>query len=175
MSKEDVLKSLEQDIDYQRLKKDDFIKQVDCKKGRIYRIHSRNLTFGVFDGEKGFIGIREKFGDRYLFREYHSDSGPPFGTVKPLEDTRIDLPEGMPLSEFGDGGRSKDSVTGRYVEFKVLDEEHGTGGWYFVDTGEFSKRINPMLTSNKDLFKFLQRIEKKWKEEGRMRVNQNEQ
>lgn len=60
----------------------------ECKRGHVYRIHSRNLSFGVFAPEKdnGFIGIREKFGSLYLFTEYHFDNGPPFGTVSPIED-----------------------------------------------------------------------------------------
>lgn len=48
----------------------------------IYRIHSRNLTLGVYDGKGGFIGIREKFGALFLFREYAWETGPPYGTVQ---------------------------------------------------------------------------------------------
>lgn len=60
----------------------------ECKRRHVYRIHSRNLSFGVFAPEKenGFIGIREKFGRLYLFTEHHHDNGPPFGTVSPVED-----------------------------------------------------------------------------------------
>lgn len=58
----------------------------DCVDGMLYRLSSRNLTVGVFHKEtKGFIGIREKFGDLYLFTEFHWDTGPPFGTVLPKE------------------------------------------------------------------------------------------
>lgn len=48
----------------------------------IYRIRSRNLTVGVYDGKGGFIGIREKFGSLYLFTEYAWEQGPPYGTVR---------------------------------------------------------------------------------------------
>lgn len=61
----------------------DYIKLEDCKKGFLYKIFSRNLSHGVFDGSTGFIGIRNKFGCDYLFTEYHWDTGPPFGTVHP--------------------------------------------------------------------------------------------
>gem|GEM_PF-3753959 len=162
MSKEEAIDRLKNDVDYQRLRKDDFIKIKDCKKGRIYKIHSRNLGFGVFDGEKGFIGIREKFGDLYLFTEYHWDTGAPFGTVRPLEDTGIDLPEGMALSEWGDEGRSRDLKTKRFVEFKVLNKD-GTGGWYFIDTGEFNKEIRPTTNRNEGLFKLLKKVKKEFK------------
>ena len=57
-----------------------------CKHGFLYRITSRNLNTGVYNAKtKGFIGIREKFGDLYLFTEYHWDLGPPHGTVRPIE------------------------------------------------------------------------------------------
>jgi len=52
----------------------------------LYKIFSRNLTLGVFcEKSKGFIGIREKFGYRYLDQEYHWDQGPPHGTASPKE------------------------------------------------------------------------------------------
>jgi len=63
----------------------------ECKHGAIYRIRSRNLTYGIFNSkDKSFIGIREKFGYKYLFPEYHY-SVP--GTVYPIEfikDTNLD-------------------------------------------------------------------------------------
>ena len=65
----------------------EYIKLDSCKHGYTYRISSRNLSFGVYNEEKqGFVGIRTKFGDRYLFTEYHYDTGAPFGTVCPKEE-----------------------------------------------------------------------------------------
>jgi hypothetical protein len=58
----------------------------NCKSRHAYRLRSRNLNLGVFNpANSGFIGIREKFGNRYLFTEYHNDTGPPFGTAHPIE------------------------------------------------------------------------------------------
>ena len=58
----------------------------ECIQGGYYKINSRNLGYGVYDvAHKGFHGIRSKFGDTYVFTEYHWDTGPPNGTVKPLE------------------------------------------------------------------------------------------
>ena len=55
---------------------------------RLYRLRSRNLTMGVYAADLGeFIGIREKFKERFLFGE-----GP---TVSVAEDTGIDAPEGV--------------------------------------------------------------------------------
>lgn len=74
-----------------------------CEDRRLYKIGSRNLSYGVFRTEsRGFIGIREKFGDRFLFEEYHWDTGEPFGTVTPLEATAHVLPDDMELDESND-------------------------------------------------------------------------
>ena len=75
-----------------------YIPLSECVKGFVYLINSRNLGLGVFDGKGGFIGVREKFGDRYLFTEYHWDTGVPYGTVHPLEKL-CQLPAEIPVSE----------------------------------------------------------------------------
>ncbi len=62
-----------------------WIPLAECTVSMAYRLASRNLAVGMFDGAGGFIGIREKFGRRYLFTEYHWDTGEPFGTVRPME------------------------------------------------------------------------------------------
>lgn len=120
-----------------------------CQKGSLYRIDSRNLAFGVFDGVDGFIGIREKFGSRYLFSEYHYDTGAPYGTVKPLE-----LLEICPLSDIRETIGTFDGVTKRPVKFDTPIKDGGKG-WYFEDTGEASESINPYSRENKDLFQYL--------------------
>lgn len=72
---------------FERLEKTKHIRLEDCKHSYLYRIYSRNLSFGVFHKKSsGFIGIREKFGYEYLFTEYHFDTGAPYGTVHPLEE-----------------------------------------------------------------------------------------
>lgn len=59
----------------------------DCKHGFLYRVSSRNLTYGVYNARsKGFIGIRVKFGHEYLFTEYHYDADEFVGTVHPKEE-----------------------------------------------------------------------------------------
>ena len=67
----------------------------------IYRIHSRNLDIGVFNGVDGFIGIREKFGSTYLFTEYLWEQGPPFGTVRVEGREHVaTLLDVVPLTEY---------------------------------------------------------------------------
>jgi len=89
----------------------DRISIADCVEGHVYLLLSRNLVLGVFrrssdEGvvehmqrfDTGFVGIREKFGHRYLFEEYHWDCGEPYGTANPLEDLGP-LPEGITAQE----------------------------------------------------------------------------
>lgn len=127
-----------------------------CITRRIYRIKSRNLRFGVYDGQGGFIGIREKFSDRYLFTEYHWDQGPPHGTVYSQVDLGIDLPPDIPLEKsLG----MVDQKTNRPIDFDKPIFEGGRG-WFFMDTNEASAGIFPMDVPNKALFEFLEQIEK---------------
>lgn len=70
----------------------EYIALNDCKKGFVYLIHARNFFIGLFDGKEGFIGIREKFGDKFLFKEYHWNNKDNDGTVKPIRE----------IAEFGE-------------------------------------------------------------------------
>lgn len=71
----------------------------ECENGVIYELRSRNLWVGVFkEKTKGFIGIRRKFDSEYLFTEYHHDTGPPFGTARPVRVLGR-VPKDMPLWE----------------------------------------------------------------------------
>lgn len=71
----------------------------DLQDRHIYRIVSRNLGIGVFRAESsGYIGIREKFHDHYLFEEYDYLTGGSFGTATPLEDLGV-LPDDIEATE----------------------------------------------------------------------------
>jgi len=136
-----------------------------CVKGRAYRLWCRNLSFGVYDGEQGFIGIRTKFGSRFLDTEYHWDQGPPFGTVRGQEDLGVDVPDGVEAREdFG----SEDQKTGRPVRFDSPRDEGGRG-WMFADTDEpcpldekGRQDVRPCRKLNTELFRFLEELEKKF-------------
>ena len=126
-----------------------------CVTGHVYRLHSRNLTLGVFNGQTGFLGLREKFGQRYLFCEYHQETGAPFGTVRPLEDLGP-IPADLAIVEsLG----SIDRRNGRRVAFDrpVAD---GDRGWYYTETGEADQKIEPQGLSNKRLFDWLEALER---------------
>jgi len=93
----------------------------DCQHGFLYRIYSRNLNLGVYrEDDKGFVGIRLKMGHRYLFTEFHWDTGPPFGTANPLE-----LIAKCPIDDLTEG--HIDQAAKQYHEnqrlFQWIDEQ----------------------------------------------------
>ena len=146
-----------------------YIALKDCIAGDVYELHSRNLSTGVYDGKHGFIGIRLKFSDRYLFTEYHHDDGPPYGTVKPIK--RIgSLPSDIAIDQHLSGivnGKRIDSWARRdkklipVVRRDLLENEpqHGSREGFvdeWADTGErLPDCLYPHLLGNEALFKFL--------------------
>lgn len=83
-----------------------------CRVGGLYLLDSRNLSIGIFRQSPeslltqsgfthDFVGIRQKFDQRFLFAEFHYGCGAPWGTAKPirfLEDCQIkDLTENVLL------------------------------------------------------------------------------
>lgn len=65
--------------------RDNRIKLEDCQHGKLYKLHARNIKIGVWCAEtQSFIGIRTKFGSRFLDDEHHWDA-PEFATASPLE------------------------------------------------------------------------------------------
>jgi len=57
-----------------------------CIERHLYVVHARNFRMAVYQGNSLFLGVRTKFGDRFLFQEDHWDTGEPHGTVKPMRD-----------------------------------------------------------------------------------------
>lgn len=66
----------------------------------VYIIYCRNLYVGVWDVEHcGFLGVREKFGDKYLFMEYHWEKGPPYGTARAYRKLDLVIPPEIHITE----------------------------------------------------------------------------
>jgi len=61
----------------------------------VYLMSARNFSIGVWTGEY-FIGVRYKMGHSYLSCEYHWESDPSFGTVKPYRILCL-VPESIDL------------------------------------------------------------------------------
>lgn len=79
-----------------------FIPESDLIHRRLYRVRSRNLVIGAWDKDKrGFIGLREKFGSRFPFIEFHHDADPHVGTAQAERDLGIDVPPEIEMNEYG--------------------------------------------------------------------------
>ena len=126
-------------------------KMEECIERRLYKIKCRNLTHGVWNGKDGFIGIRTKFNQKYLFTELHWDTGEPYGTVREAIDTGIDVPDGIELKECSP---TVDEFTQRLVGFDKPIADGGKG-WFFLDTGEASQDILSMIGIYKPLFDWM--------------------
>jgi hypothetical protein len=134
-----------------------YIPIAECKNGGLYRIYSRNLSLGVYREEaQGFVGIREKFGNEYLFTEYHWDISEPYGTVQPKEFLEM-----CPIKDLRETIGSIDSLTKRRVKFDKPISDDGKG-WYFEDTGETCQEVGPVSVENDELFKYLEEKEKQY-------------
>jgi len=65
---------------------ENYIKIPDLKDGYLYKIIARNAGYGIWKARtKGFIISRIKFGDNFIFEEYHYDCEA-FATAQPLEE-----------------------------------------------------------------------------------------
>lgn len=125
-----------------------------CKEGVIYEIYARRMWFGVYSKRKrGFIGIREKYNERFLFTERHWNTGSPFGTAKPVKKIGA-VPDDIPLEEHLG---TIDKKTRRRVE-----HPGGFSDWRFVGARRTSKRIQPIAVQNDELFRYLEGIEKRF-------------
>jgi hypothetical protein len=115
----------------------------------VYRLRSRNLEYGVYDGDRGFIGIREKFGYYYLDTEYLGATATPLGLVGRIEEP-IELCEVL-------GSRC---LTCRgdiaFVEWGNRDAR-GRGRWVCADGACTDPQ--PQAVSNRELFVALEAFE----------------
>ncbi len=111
-------------VEIARRKLGEFIPLDQCEHGWLYHIKARNFRLGIYNEvEKEFIGIRTKFGSRYLFGEYHWDTGEPFGTVKPI--TKLEQAPFEKLSERDDG----DAGETIFDWLEVKDTEYPREKW----------------------------------------------
>lgn len=153
---------------------DKYIALTDCVKGGIYLVHSRNLSFAVYNGNGGFIGIRSKFESEYLFTEYHWDQGPPFGTVMPQKLLGM-LPDGIPVNEnlTHDKGSSWATFEGAprpsvRHDLRPGEAPHGKRRGFvdeWADTGErLPDDTYPYYMGNEALFNALREAGKKYQD-----------
>lgn len=171
------LSSIGLDADTMNLK--DFCEQMErlhdkripldqCKDRVFYRLHSRNLAFGVFDISKGgFVGLREKFGNVYSFVEYHYDA-PAYATASPLEELPEELPSQIYIGERLPGTGCQ-NCEGR-LEFKRddgnpdLNAPACKGTWHHLPGmgGASCDNASPTTISNDGLFDWLTEMEERY-------------
>jgi len=103
----------------------EYIPLGECADGRVYRIRARNGRIGVFNKvDSSFTLSRHKFGENFLFDEFHWDTGEPFGTVKPLEDLGEALVPGTDQEYLDYLNNLTKSVPGvEYPEFEELKKK----------------------------------------------------
>jgi hypothetical protein len=143
------------------------ISKAECKDRHLYRIHSRNLVLGVFRASSGgFIGIREKAGNRYLFEEYHWDKGPPHGTVRPEEELSEVFPPDLVLSESHGSFCATCEKQCDYILWpeggsREVETDCGKfrvpGQWQHLEPSDCSK-LRPQYRQNTQLFDWLQEM-----------------
>jgi hypothetical protein len=134
-----------------------YLSAEELETGGVYRLRSRNLDFGVFDGQRGFIGIREKFGSRYLDTEYN------LHTARAVEQVGTIGPDVLITESPG----RKCQACGGWV--KCLEGEAGNAGakWreYHIDANgvplesEPDHEIISVFVSNDALFAALETFE----------------
>jgi hypothetical protein len=90
----------------------------------VYRLRSRNLEFGVFNGANGFIGIRDKFNCRYLDTEYLADPPDFIGTARAIEQVGT-LSNTIALSESLGSQCSKCNLPVDYVAWAPGEVTNG--------------------------------------------------
>lgn len=111
-----------------------------------YRIGSRNLDVGVWNGE-AFLGLREKFGSVFVFGEVHWDLSDSFGTAWAIE--RVDrLPEDILLAERLPGTWC--ATCDGPVEFDPEDSE-----WYHLSL-PMCGEARPTSKANRALHEWLE-------------------
>lgn len=148
----------------------DMIPKADCLGRRLYRIQSRNLLFGVYKPETGgFLGIRTKFGHRYVFEEYHWENEY-FATVQPFELLSETLPEEIVLDEYlgnvcscGTPAEYRKWSEGGERTTTISDDHIMTVPGEWVHLAETTcKNVRASSMKNEPLFKWLLNIEKKY-------------
>jgi len=128
----------------------------DCRHGWTYRISSRNLAFGVFNSKTlGFVGIREKFGDLFLFEEYHQEAKA-YNTVTPLEAI-----EECPIQDLRCHLEDRCRECNVETDFVMEKPEGRVGRWIHRGPTSCPGDARPHALQNEPLFRYLEGIRKR--------------
>lgn len=139
----------------------DWLRPSQLVHGGAYKIRSRNLSHGIWNEKtQGFVGIREKFGDLFLFTEYHHDTGGTVGTATPLA-----FIETCPITDLRE--YHSRCTNGRSTYFGAENED-GTGWRYHTDDDSRLLKdkdapgyCTTFAHTNKPLFEWLTELEER--------------
>lgn len=139
-----------------------YVDPTDLVVGGVYKLRSRNLLFGVWDGSQ-FIGMREKLGSRFLFGEAPNTYAQR-GTVTDASLV-TKVPEGMDLSERGGTQCQNCRKPAAFKEWTfeesqslIADGEYaGRGRW--ICSCEDWRDSRPAAMPNTALTEFMERVE----------------
>jgi len=123
----------------------------------VYRLTARNFFLGAWDAAHGgFLGIREKFGNRYVFTEYFAEQDRSSGTAHAWTDADAVVPDEIELTEYLGTQCSEHKRRARFVE-SVPGAFPTRGRWVHADDEtELDGDDSPMSISNQALFDFLE-------------------
>lgn len=127
-------------------------------KGKVYRLDSRNLSCGVWDGDNGFIGIRTKFGARFLDHEIR-DLDDHYGTAKPEEvigEIPAELSLDISLGTICDACRRPLDYELKRLPNEPWHHEDGTDRCW---PEGIQYRASPVAVPNDALFKEMEKYE----------------
>lgn len=133
------------------------IKLEDCVHRKLYLLDARNLKIGVYDaGSQVFIGIRTKFGSRFLDREFHWDA-PMNATCCPMKVIG-ELPEELTPVVYFPGTQCGNCKA--LVEFRRFDETDPIirGAWHHLADTDCVE-VRPYAINNIELFNWLEKQE----------------
>ena len=144
----------------------DMIKLEQLQRGTVYRLRSRNLECGVWNGKDGFVGIRTKFGGRFLDVEIHWDLSDTFGTALALEALGT-IPESISLDTTLGTQCANCHKPLNYVEHHPEHERAG-GEWlhddgspncYISVENDKTCKASPVMSPNDALFAELRKYD----------------
>jgi hypothetical protein len=131
----------------------------------VYRLCSRNLEFGVFNGTRGFIGIRDKFNFRYLDTEYLADP-PGLGRTAHAIELVGTIDDAITLSEDLGSQCSECNLPADYVAWAPGETGNGyPGRWVHIDPygavvhPDVVHELSPHSVANTALFAALDAFE----------------
>ena len=128
---------------------------------------SRNLESGAWNGKNGFVGIRAKFGRRFLDMEIHWGLSKTFGSAQAVESLGT-IPESISLdislgTECGNCHKRVNYVKGQA-------EQKGASGEWLHDNGspncsipvqnDKARKASPVTIPNDALFAELQKYDR---------------